>query len=263
MRRLKLTLFALVSLLLCSCSAYKKVPYLQGSEYLDMANVKTPLYDAHIMPKDLLTITVNTSDPDAAIPFNLTVATPITANSKNLTSQPSLQQYLVDNKGNIDFPIIGNIHIGGLTKSEAEELIKTKLQPQFREMPIVTVRMVNYKISVIGEVAHPGTFTISNEKVNIFEALAMAGDMTVYGIRDKVKLIREDNQGKREIITLNLNDSDIINSPYYYLQQNDILYVTPNKTISKNSGISNSTTIWISIVGTLVSLASLITTIIK
>ena len=263
MRRLKFTLFALASLLLCSCSAYKKVPYLQGSEYLNMANVQTPLYDAHIMPKDLLTITVNTSDPDAAIPFNLTVATPITANSKSLTSQPSLQQYLVDNKGNIDFPIIGNIHIGGLTKSEAEQLIKDKLQPQFREVPIVTVRMVNYKISVIGEVAHPGTFTISNEKVNIFEALAMAGDMTVYGIRDKVKLIREDNQGKREIITLNLNDSDIINSPYYYLQQNDILYVTPNKTISKNSGISNSTTIWISIVGTLVSLASLITTIIK
>ena len=91
----------------------------------------------------------------------------------------------------------------------------------------------------------------------------MAGDMTVYGIRDKVKLIREDNQGKREIITLNLNDSDIINSPYYYLQQNDILYVTPNKTVSKNSGISNSTTIWISVVRTLVSLASLITTIIK
>ena len=263
MRRLKFTLFALASLLLCSCSAYKKVPYLQGSEYLNMANVQTPLYDAHIMPKDLLTITVNTSDPDAAIPFNLTVATPITANSKSLTSQPSLQQYLVDNKGNIDFPIIGNIHIGGLTKSEAEQLIKDKLQPQFREMPIVTVRMVNYKISVIGEVAHPGTFTISNEKVNIFEALAMAGDMTVYGIRDKVKLIREDNQGKREIITLNLNDSDIINSPYYYLQQNDILYVTPNKTVSKNSGISNSTTIWISVVGTLVSLASLITTIIK
>ena len=111
MRRLKFTLFALASLLLCSCSAYKKVPYLQGSEYLNMANVQTPLYDAHIMPKDLLTITVNTSDPDAAIPFNLTVATPITANSKSLTSQPSLQQYLVDNNGNIDFPVLGTLHI--------------------------------------------------------------------------------------------------------------------------------------------------------
>ncbi|MCE8443746.1 polysaccharide biosynthesis/export family protein [Phocaeicola dorei] len=247
MRRLKLTLFALVSLLLCSCSAYKKVPYLQGSEYLDMANVKTPLYDAHIMPKDLLTITVNTSDPDAAIPFNLTVATPITANSKNLTSQPSLQQYLVDNNGNIDFPVLGTLHIGGLTKSQAENMIKEKLKTYIKEDPIVNVRMANYKISVMGEVASPGTFTITNEKVNIMEALAMAGDMTVYGQRDKVKL----------------NDADIIVSPYYYLQQNDVVYVTPNKTKAKNAGISNSTTIWFSVVGTLVSLVSLIVTIAK
>lgn len=93
--------------------------------------------------------------------------------------------------------------------------------------------MINYKISVIGEVGRPGTFTISNEKVNIFEALAMAGDMTIYGIRDNVKLIREDSTGKREIVTLNLNDQDILQSPYYYLQQNDILYVTPNKTKAK------------------------------
>ena len=247
MRRLKFTLFALASLLLCSCSAYKKVPYLQGSEYLNMANVQTPLYDAHIMPKDLLTITVNTSDPDAAIPFNLTVATPITANSKSLTSQPSLQQYLVDNNGNIDFPVLGTLHIGGLTKSQAENMIKEKLKTYIKENPIVNVRMANYKISVMGEVAHPGTFTITNEKVNIMEALAMAGDMTVYGQRDKVKL----------------NDADIIVSPYYYLQQNDVVYVTPNKTKAKNASISNSTTIWFSVVGTLVALASLIVTIAK
>lgn len=257
----------LLPLLLAGCQSYKKVPYLQDdlqqTATTDTNAIDMGLYDARIMPKDLLTIVVSCpEEPELAIPFNLTITSPLNK-EYYLTNQPVLQQYLVDNEGNIDFPIIGNIHIGGLTKSEAEQLIKDKLQSQFREMPIVTVRMVNYKISVIGEVAHPGTFTISNEKVNIFEALAMAGDMTVYGIRDKVKLIREDRFGKREIITLNLNDGNIINSPYYYLQQNDILYVTPNKTISKNSGISNSTTIWISVVGTLVSLASLITTIIK
>ena len=223
------------------------------------------LYDAKIMPKDLLTIVVSCTSPELAVPFNLTVASPgsvVTGNTQ-LTTQPVLQPYLVDNEGKINFPVLGELHVGGLTKKATEQMIVEKLKPYIKEIPIVTVRMVNYKISVIGEVARPGTFTISNEKVNLLEALAMAGDMTVYGIRDKVKLIREDNQGKREIITLNLNDSDIINSPYYYLQQNDILYVTPNKTISKNSGISNSTTIWISVVGTLVSLASLITTIIK
>ena len=225
----------------------------------------TSLYDARIMPKDLLTIVVSCpEEPELAEPFNLTVSTPVSnTGNKSLTSQPALQQYLVDNQGNIDFPVLGTIHLGGLTKGEAEQLVKDKLAPQFHRAPIVTVRMVNYKISVIGEVASPGTFTISNEKVNLFEALAMAGDMTIYGIRDNVKLIREDNAGKREIITLNLNDTDILQSPYYYLQQNDIVYVTPNKTKAKTSNISTSTTIWFSVVGSLVSLASLIIAITK
>ena len=253
----------LLLLLLAGCQSYKKVPYLQGSEELKETS-STPLYDAKIMPKDLLTIVVSCpEEPNLAIPFNLTVASPTSQTSNSLTSQPTLQHYLVDNDGNVDFPIIGNLHLGGLTKGQAERLIIEELKPLFREKPIVTVRMVNYKISVIGEVARPGTFTISNEKVNIFEALAMAGDMTVYGIRDRVKLIREDNQGKRRIVTLDLNDSDILQSPYYYLQQNDILYVTPNKTKAKTSDISSSTTIWFSVVGSLLSLASLIITLAK
>ena len=157
--------------------------------------------------------------------------------------------------------MLGILHIGGLTKSEAENLIREKLKTYITEVPIVNVCMANYKISVMGEVTNPGSFVISNEKVNLFEALAMAGDMTIYGQRDNVKLIREDAQGHREIIPLNLNDASIILSPYYYLQQNDVIYVTPNKTKAKNAGISNSTTIWFSVVGTLVSLASLIVTI--
>jgi len=263
MKRLNFSLFVLALLMLTSYTAYKKVPYLQGSEYINTAKIETPLYDARIMPKDLLTITINTTDPEAAIPFNLTVATPITANSKSLTSQAALQQYLVDNNGNVDFPVLGTLHIGGLTKGQAENLIKEKLKTYLKEDPIVTVRMTNYKISVIGEVASPGTFTITNEKVNIMEALAMAGDMTVYGQRDNVKLIRENAQGRREIIPLDMNDAGIVVSPYYYLQQNDAIYVTPNKTKAKNAGISNGTTIWFSVVGTLVSLVSLIITIAK
>lgn len=254
----------LLAFLLAGCSAYKKVPYLQGSEYLDPAAAETPLYDARIMPKDLLTITVSTSDPEASIPFNLTVATAQSnSQNRNLYSQPTLQQYLVDNDGNIDFPSLGTLHIAGLTKGETEEMIKERLKEYLKETPIVNVRMVNYKISVLGEVARPGTFTIGNEKVNILEALAMAGDMTVYGQRDNVKLVRENSEGKREIIPLDLNDAEVVRSPYYYLQQNDVVYVTPNKTKAKNAGISNSTTIWFSVVGTLVSLVSLIVTISK
>ena len=160
------------------------------------------------------------------------------------------------------FPL-GRLKISGLTKNECEALIREKLIPYLKETPIVNVRMVNYKISVLGEVKSPGTFTVSNEKVNVLEALAMAGDMTVYGMRDNVKLVRENANGERLIQTLNLNDADLIRSPYFYLQQNDILYVSPNKTVARNSDIGNSTTLWISATSILVSIASLLVTVLK
>ena len=234
----KLLLFVVASALLAGCTSYKNVPYMQNPEVVNSYREDLPLYDAKIMPKDLLSITVNTSDPQAAAPFNLTVQTPLNAALTNIntTTQPTLQQYLVNNKGEIDFPVIGRLKVGGLTKNEAEDLIREQLQPYLKESPIVTVRMANYKISVLGEVNRPGTFTVGNEKVNILEALAMAGDMTVYGVRDNVKLIREDAKGKREIINLNLNNAELVVSPYYYLRQNDIIYVTPNKTKSQELG---------------------------
>ena len=170
----KNVLILLLPLLLTACQAYKKVPYLQDAEVVLYNTRDTKLYDAKIMPKDLLTIVVSCTSPELAAPFNLTVATQHNAALNYTTSQPVLQQYLVDNDGNINFPVLGELHVGGLTKKATEQMIVEKLKPYITETPIVTVRMVNYKISVIGEVARPGTFTISNEKVNILEALAMA-----------------------------------------------------------------------------------------
>lgn len=239
-------MLTLSTLLVSGCTSYKKVPYLQNAQAIEVAAGEIPLYDAKIMPKDLLTITVSTTDPQASVPFNLTVPTQVSQANTSLTSQPVMQQYLVNNQGEIDFPVLGRLKISGLTKNECEALIREKLIPYLKETPIVNVRMVNYKISVLGEVKRPGTFTVSNEKVNILEALAMAGDMTVYGMRDNVKLVRENANGERVIQTLNLNDADLIRSPYFYLQQNDILYVSPNKTAARNSDIGNSTTLWIS-----------------
>mgnify|MGYP000199410880 FL=1 len=261
----RLLLLLALPLLVASCTSYKNVPYLQNPEAVNDFEETLPLYDAKIMPKDLLSITVNTTDPKAATPFNLTVQTPINAALTNIstTTQPTMQQYLVNNKGEIDFPVIGCLEVGGLTKNEAEDLIRERLKPYLKESPIVTVRMANYKISVLGEVARPGSFTIGNEKVNVLEALAMAGDMTIYGVRDDVKLIREDVNGKREIINLNLNNAGIVTSPYYYLKQNDIIYVTPNKTKAKNSDIGNSTTLWVSSISILVSIAGLLVNILK
>ena len=252
------------AMLIASCTSYKNVPYMQNPEVVNEFKDILPMYDAKIMPKDLLTITVNSSDAEAVAPFNLTVQSPMNvARNNTLIQQPSLQQYLVNNDGTIDFPKLGRIKVGGKTKSEAEDLIRDMLGKYLQEVPIVTVRMSNYKIAVLGEVAHPGMFTVNNEKVNILEALAMAGDMTIWGIRDNVKLVREEENGKREIILLNLNQADIVDSPYYYLQQNDILYVSPNKTKAKNSDTGQSTSLWVSATSILVSIASLLVTIFK
>ena len=254
----------LAVIFLASCQSYKKVPYLQDAEVINQAQQLETLYDAKIMPKDLLTIVVSCTNPELAVPFNLTVASPMSlADKTQIATQPVLQPYLVDNEGRINFPVLGTLKVGGLTKSEAEQVIVRNLKPYMKETPIVTVRMANYKISVLGEVARPGTFTITNEKVNLLEALAMAGDMTVYGVRDNVKLIRETATGKQEIITLDLNKTETIFSPYYWLQQNDVVYVTPNKAKARNSDIGNSTSLWFSATSILVSLASLLVTIFK
>lgn len=259
---LALLCFALA--LLCSCGSTKNIPYFKNIDKVDLSE-SAFLYDARIMPKDILTITVNTSNPEAAAPFNLTVpSTYSPQGSVNWTSQ-TLQSYLVDNQGFIDYPVLGRIDVGGLTKSACEKMIHDKIKPYLNENenPVVTVRMSNYKISVLGEVASPGMFTVSNEKINILEALAQAGDLTIYGVRDRVRLIRENEKGRKEIHTLNLNDANLISSPYYYLQQNDIIYVEPNKVKSQNSSVGSVTNLWLSGTSILISLASLMYTILK
>ena len=250
--------------MLAACTSYKNVPYLQNPEAVNDLEGTLPLYDAKIMPKDLLSITVNTTDPQAAAPFNLTVQTPLNAALTNIntTTQPTLQQYLVNNSGEIDFPVIGTLRVGGLTKNEAESLIRERLRPYLKEAPIVTVRMANYKISVLGEVARPGSFTIGNEKVNVLEALAMAGDMTVYGVRSEVAVTREVD-GVRTIEYLDLTSTDIFNSPAFYLQQNDVVYVKPNKYKAQTGEISQNRNFYLSLVGTAISVATLIVTLTK
>ena len=263
-KKLIYLIMGIVAVVVSSCGNTKQVAYIQNSDEVSLAQ-SVYLYDARIMPKDQLTITVSTTNDEAAAPFNLTVATPYTVGLQRSYSQAMLQMYLVDNEGMINFPIIGEIKVGGLTKSEAEQMIEEKIKPYLAETenPIVTVRMSSYSISVLGEVTRPGSYQVSREKINILEALAQAGDLTIYGVRDKVKLIREDATGKKEIHTLNLNDANIINSPYYYLQQNDVVYVEPNKVKAQNSSVGSMTTLWLSATSILVSLTSLLYNILK
>lgn len=259
-----MTLIATV-MLLSSCGSSQNISYVQNADKVNIESNKV-LFDARIMPKDILTVTVTTIDPEAAVPFNLSVPTTVSqATSKTLTSQPVLQDYLVSNDGTIVFPIIGKIKVAGLTKTECESMILEKIKPFLAdtEKPIVTVRMSSYSIAVLGEVQKPGSFQVTREKINVFEALAQAGDMTIYGVRDRVRLIREDGDGKKEIHILDLTDANIINSPYYYLQQNDIVYVEPSNIKKQDARVGSMTTLWFSATSILVSMASLVVNILR
>lgn len=248
-----------------SCTSYKTVPYMMNSREVNLDSGAV-LYEARIMPKDELTITVNSpEDAEAVIPFNLTVQSSMGQNGRNqLTSQPVLQNYLVTNEGTIQFPVLGTLKVGGMTVNEVENMITSRIEGTYlKTRPVVTVRLSNYKISVLGEVNAPGTYTVSSEKVSVYEALSLAKDLTIHGCRDNVKLVREDANGKKSIHELNLNDANLIQSPYFYLQQNDVLYVTPNKVKAKNSDIGNSTTYWVSGTSILISIASLLVNILR
>ena len=269
MRKLKrLTLGALLAFLLVSCQSYKKVPYLQDTAFVNDTEQSIHQTGVKVMPKDLLTIAVSCSTPELAAPFNLANSGTASGTEGKMVGQgnasSALQQYLVDNQGNINFPVLGEIHVGGLTKLEIENLIVDKLKVYLKEAPLVTVRIVNYRISVLGEVTKPGSFVVSNEKINLLEALAMAGDLTIYGRRDRVAVIRE-KDGKRRILYHDLRSSDIFQSPCYYLQQNDIVYVEPNKAKTGQSRINsnNSVGVWLSAVSVLASITSLLVTMFK
>lgn len=257
--------FATMILLVGSCSGSKKVPYFQNIDEISLAASKG-LFDARIMPKDELIITVSgVTDPKAVSHFNLSVSNTMGATGGLSASAGSMLGYLVDNDGCINFPHVGRLHVAGLTKRECEKLIQDRVMMDLseNENPIVTVRMSSYRVTVIGEVSGPKVIPVSTEKMSIIEALAHAGDLSIYGKRDNVLLIREDANGQKRYVRLNLNDANIFNSPYYYLQQNDIIYVEPNRVKAKNSALGQSTTIWFSFIGIVTSMASLLVNILR
>lgn len=247
-----------------SCQSSKQVAYFQNADTVNLAASRV-LYDARIMPKDQLTITVVTTDPKASAPFNLSVSNTIGAGGQMDNSSSSLQGYLVDNQGNIDFPVVGKLHVAGLTKGECEDLVKGKIKQYLAsgENPIVTVRMSSFRVAVTGEVASPGVVSVPYEKMSIIEALAQCGDLTIYGKRKNVMLIRQDENGQKHVHYLDLTDANIFNSPYYYLQQNDIIYVEPNNAKKGGAGLSSSTSFWISLTSSLISLTSLIVNLVR
>ena len=240
-----------------ACTSTKKIIYLQDVVPLKQQEIEQK-YEVIIHGDDLLAIMVNSRDPELALPFNMPMVS--YQLGSNTGGQQRVLGYLVDTNGNIDFPILGEIHVEGLTRMQLTELIKNKLiEGDLIKDPIVTVQFLNFKISVMGEVGRPGSFTISGDRITLLEALSMAGDLTIYGRRYRVGVIRENN-GKRTILFHDLRSADIFNSPCYYLQQNDIVYVEPNKAKSGQSSINqnNSIGVWVSVISLLTTIAVLI-----
>ncbi len=251
--------------LLCSCKTVKDIPYFQNAAEYN-GEGKGYLYDITIKPKDMLRIFVFSSYPEGVAQFNITEPRSMGESQRadgkiQLSSNNSMRHsYLVDNDGNISFPIVGTIHVAGNTIEQTNAIIKEKIAPYIKEGLDYTVNTLieNYEITVMGEVNRPNTFTISRNKVTVLEALAMAGDMTIYGKRDNVKLLREQPNGEYEIHELDFRDVNLLNSPYYYMQQRDILYVEPNPVMAQNASIGRTRQLWVRGISITISLGSLL-----
>lgn len=228
-------------LLFSSCLTSKKIPYFQDIKDTSKiySQVINESYEAHIEPDDIIEIIVSSINPQATAIFNLGNNTPalpgqttastmatavVTTDLRNQNSTG----YLVSKEGMIDFPVLGKLAVKGLTTSQLKDMMVLKLD-QYLKNPIVNTRLMNYKITVLGEVNRPSSYTLQSERVSVVEAIGLAGDLTIYGKRENVLLIREEN-GQRKFIRLNLNSSKIFQSPYFYLKQNDVVYIEPNKS---------------------------------
>lgn len=256
-------LFAVLALLLCSCNAQQNVLYLQnidsGTESAVVANSII-----RIKPLDQITVVVNSKNPELAIPFNsssnynaLTGAVVTnTAGSEN-----SIQILTVDSEGYITMPIIGRVECAGMTREElARDIERLIREGGYIQDPSVNVRFASLTLSVVGEVNKPGRYDIKRDKLTIFEALALAGDMTIYGNRNDVLVVRE-SDGKNIVTTLDLRSAEVFNSPCYYMEQNDVVIVNPNKYKAATSEINQNRSFWISLTSTAISLATFLTVI--
>lgn len=261
MKRVTLFTITLTVFILFGCSSQKKIAYFYGLDSQSADSINQAFNKAHealIGSGDLLSISVTGLDPLAVAPFNLPLVSYATPGSDKLYSQPQMQGYLVDINGNVNFPVLGILKLSGLTKSQAINFLNDKLSPYLKN-PIVTIQFMNYKITVLGEVLRPGQYSISNERVTVLDALGLAGDMTIYGRRNNVLITRETN-GKLEFVRLNLNNEEIFKSPYYYLQQNDVIYIEPNAV---KSIASQNISLYISSISALATTFSIIYSITK
>ncbi|MFY7670075.1 polysaccharide biosynthesis/export family protein [Tenacibaculum sp. MEBiC06402] len=248
-----LLLFLVASL--SSCVSKKDITYFQYDD-IEQAKVSNS-YKTIFKPDDLLQITVSAVEFESVKAFNLPAVNFLTTTDRALGT-PQQQTYLIDNDGYIDFPVLGKLKFGGLTRQESIALLKKKLDPDYVKNPTINIRIANYTVTVLGDVRNPGTYTIPNERITILEAIGLAGDLNITGKRNTVKVFREIN-GKKMKFDLDLRSNKIFTSPVYYLQQNDLVYVDQNKSSSQDAAFNRNTGLFVSIGSIIVSLIAVLT----
>ena len=261
LRNFKKLAIALIVVVSTSCASRQDIVYFQDEPLTEVESIDNS-FQLTYKPNDILTIDVSALDPDAVRPFNLAAVMYSNNNTNpgstnlNANGQVIRQTYLVDNDGGIEFPVLGTINIGGKTRAEVTELLKQRLSDYVKD-PIVNIRLINFTVTVLGEVNRPGTYTIQDERISLNEALGLAGDLTIYGRRDNVFLIREVN-GEKKYAKFDMTSINVVNSPVYYLSQNDVVYVEPNGSRVRQSSYNQTTPVIISAVATLATITAIL-----
>lgn len=260
---MKKTILTYIVLLLTlfSCRPKQNMVYMSNQHNMEQEVADAKFKGLQIQQGDILLILVSALDENAVKPFNLNTANKVGSESQsgfNQYVQPS--EYLVNDEGYINFPVLGNIYAKGLTQIKLKEDIELRLKKYLLD-PLVTVSLKNFNVSIIGEVKEPGQKQSISQKLNLFQALSLAGDMTDFGDRKNVKVIRTDDDGNEQVVNLDMSRVDIVNSPYYYMKQNDVLYVQPdkNKQVQANSNPNRALTF--QIIGALLTVGTLIVAI--
>ena len=257
----KILLMAMLALALASCNTSKKIVYFQDIQ-VNRPEAITEARDITVQPKDQISILVSSKDPQLAALFNLPRVQYRVGDNNMQNTNGDVSGYTLDTEGYIDFPVLGRLYVAGMTKSEIASFIKKRLMDEnLINDPVVTVEFMNLYYSILGEVNNPGKYMITKDQITLLEALSMAGDLTIYGKRDAVFVVREED-GQRVTHWVDLRTQDLFHSPIYYLKQNDVIYVQPNKvragqsTINENS--VKSVSLWLSIASFLTTLGVLL-----
>ena len=257
----KILLMAMLALALASCNTSKKIVYFQDIQ-VNRPEAITEARDITVQPKDQISILVSSKDPQLAALFNLPRVQYRVGDNNMQNTNGDVSGYTLDTEGYIDFPVLGRLYVAGMTKSEIASFIKKRLMDEnLINDPVVTVEFMNLYYSILGEVNNPGKYMITKDQITLLEAISMAGDLTIYGKRDAVFVVREED-GQRVTHWVDLRTQDLFHSPVYYLKQNDVIYVQPNKVRAGQSTINDnsvkSVSLWISIASFLSSLGVLL-----